>query len=168
MIPADESLSWTGSSTEGILGMASINTVKVKHRVQCYGIVLRHEDGWGVAYVKIASSMKYVDPAYLSSWRSDSSYSGDTMPCDALVSAGKDVTVLIHEATMGDDEAEMALAKAHSTFGQAIDIGRRCVSSLCGLLTDSEVLEGNQSGNVGDHIVLPARNARTNVTAYGG
>jgi ribonuclease Z len=34
-------------------------------------------------------------------------------------------TVLIHEATMADDEGALAWQKAHSTVGQAIDIGRR-------------------------------------------
>jgi ribonuclease Z len=52
-------------------------------------------------------------------------YSGDTMPTTKLVDAGKGSTVLIHEATLADDEADMALAKAHSTFGQALDIGKQ-------------------------------------------
>lgn len=47
------------------------------------------------------------------------------MPCDALVEAGNDATLLIHEATLEDDKPEMAEKKGHSTFGQAIDIGRR-------------------------------------------
>lgn len=47
------------------------------------------------------------------------------MPCDELVAAGKDATLLIHEATLEDEQAEMARAKGHSTFGQAIEIGRR-------------------------------------------
>ncbi|KAG9033520.1 hypothetical protein FRB95_014699 [Tulasnella sp. JGI-2019a] len=89
------------ASVESTLGLESIATVRVLHRVQCFGIVLRHMDGWSLVY------------------------SGDTMPCDALVEAGQGATVLIHEATMADDEVEMAAAKAHSTFGQAIDVGRR-------------------------------------------
>ncbi|KAG8906548.1 hypothetical protein FRB99_006662 [Tulasnella sp. 403] len=52
-------------------------------------------------------------------------YSGDTMPCTNLVDAGWGATVLIHEATMADDQADLALAKAHSTCGQAIEVGRR-------------------------------------------
>lgn len=36
-------------------------------------------------------------------------------------------TVLIHEATFGDDEAENAQRKSHSTIGQAISIGRKSV-----------------------------------------
>jgi ribonuclease Z len=44
------------------------------------------------------------------------------------VQAGAGATLLIHEATMANDQVEMARAKMHSTFGQAIDIGKRCVS----------------------------------------
>ncbi|KAG9016669.1 hypothetical protein FRB90_002586 [Tulasnella sp. 427] len=83
------------------LGLDSIEAVDVEHRVQCFGLVVRHKDGWSVVY------------------------SGDTMPCDRLVEAGQDATVLIHEATMADDQADLAFVKAHSTAGQAIDIGRR-------------------------------------------
>jgi ribonuclease BN (tRNA processing enzyme) len=54
-----------------------------------------------------------------------SRFSGDTQPTNTLVNAGRDATLLIHEATMADDQLEMAKKKAHSTFGQAIDIGRR-------------------------------------------
>jgi len=75
--------------------------VEVAHRTLCHGIVLDHSDGWSLVY------------------------SGDTMPCADLVKAGMDSTVLIHEATLADDQADMALAKAHSTYGQALDIGRR-------------------------------------------
>jgi ribonuclease Z len=47
------------------------------------------------------------------------------MPCEALVKAGAGATLLIHEATIDDELPEIALAKGHSTFGQAIDIARR-------------------------------------------
>lgn len=52
-------------------------------------------------------------------------YSGDTIPTQKLVQAGENATLLIHESTMADDQAEMAAAKMHSTVGQAIEIGRR-------------------------------------------
>lgn len=55
------------------------------------------------------------------------------MPCDSLIEAGKDATLLIHEATLEDDKPEMALAKGHSTFSQAIDVGRKYVP-LCALV----------------------------------
>ena len=51
-------------------------------------------------------------------------FSGDTKPTNNLVRAGQNATVLIHEATMGDDQEEMAAQKAHSTIGQAIKIGK--------------------------------------------
>jgi ribonuclease BN (tRNA processing enzyme) len=52
-------------------------------------------------------------------------FSGDTQPTNNLVEAGQNATLLIHEATMADDQEEMARAKAHSTVGQAVDIGKR-------------------------------------------
>lgn len=50
------------------------------------------------------------------------------MPCDRLIETGRDSTLLIHEATLEDTAVEMALAKGHSTFGQAIDVGSKWVS----------------------------------------
>jgi len=52
-------------------------------------------------------------------------FSGDTQPTNKLVNAGLNSTVLIHEATMGDDEIEMARRKSHSTIGEAIDVGKK-------------------------------------------
>ncbi|XP_050393712.1 zinc phosphodiesterase ELAC protein 2 isoform X2 [Patella vulgata] len=52
-------------------------------------------------------------------------YSGDTMPCDRLVTAGADCDLLIHEATMEDDLIDDAKFKTHSTTSQAIDVGVR-------------------------------------------
>jgi len=52
-------------------------------------------------------------------------FSGDTMPTDNLVRIGMNSTVLIHEASMGDDEVEIARRKAHSTVSQAIAIGQK-------------------------------------------
>ncbi|WFC99467.1 ribonuclease Z [Malassezia yamatoensis] len=79
------------------LQMQEICSVPVLHRTShCYGLVLHHVSGWKLVF------------------------SGDTMPCPALVQAGKNATVLIHEATMQDDQQELAKAKGHSTIGQAI------------------------------------------------
>lgn len=44
---------------------------------------------------------------------------------DRLVQAGKNTTLLIHEATMADEEVEKAQAKMHSTVSQAVDIGKQ-------------------------------------------
>lgn len=53
------------------------------------------------------------------------SYSGDTRPCDRLVKAGQNATLLIHEATLEDASLDKAIAKRHSTTGEAIDVGKR-------------------------------------------
>ena len=47
------------------------------------------------------------------------------MPSQNLVNAGRNSSVLIHEATMADDEADLAKKKAHSTVGEAISVGTR-------------------------------------------
>lgn len=54
-------------------------------------------------------------------------FSGDTQPTEVLAEVGKNAKLLIHEATMADDQAELARVKAHSTVGQAIEIGRKLV-----------------------------------------
>ncbi|CAE7190402.1 unnamed protein product [Rhizoctonia solani] len=86
----------------GLLGFDSIEAVPVRHRTNsCFGIVARHNNGWSFAY------------------------SGDTMPCETLAEAGKNVTLLIHEASMADEEWEKAAEKGHSTIGQAMEMGVR-------------------------------------------
>jgi ribonuclease Z len=82
------------------LGLQKIHTVDVEHRARCHGLIVKHLDGWSVVF------------------------SGDTVPTQKLVQAGAGATLLIHEATMANDQVEMARAKMHSTFGQAIDIGK--------------------------------------------
>ncbi len=50
--------------------------------------------------------------------------SGDTRPCPALVQAGKDADLLVHEATFSDDEQERALDTRHSTAREAGRVAR--------------------------------------------
>ena len=52
-------------------------------------------------------------------------YSGDTRPCDNLVKAGQNATLLIHEATLEDSMKAEAIAKRHSTTEEAVEIGQR-------------------------------------------
>ena len=47
-------------------------------------------------------------------------YSGDTRPCRALQQAGKDCTLLIHEATFEAELIEHAKSKKHSTNEEAL------------------------------------------------
>ncbi|KAI5805114.1 beta-lactamase-like protein [Geopyxis carbonaria] len=51
-------------------------------------------------------------------------YSGDTRPTTAFVGIGKDATMLLHEATFDDELRAEALAKKHSTIGEAVQAGR--------------------------------------------
>ncbi|KIY46216.1 hypothetical protein FISHEDRAFT_48033 [Fistulina hepatica ATCC 64428] len=81
------------------LGLDSFVTVDMHHGTRCYGCFLKHSDGWSVAF------------------------SADTMPVSNLQQAGGKATVLIHEASMGEGEKEIAQKKRHSTIGQAIDVG---------------------------------------------
>lgn len=84
-----------------LTGLSHIHTARVDHRgSHCYGLVVRHAtEGWSVTY------------------------SGDTRPAPELIAAGRDCTLLIHEATLEDSELEMAIGKGHSTFGEAIRVG---------------------------------------------
>jgi len=51
-------------------------------------------------------------------------YSGDTRPTTSFVSIGNGATLLIHEATFDDELIAEAVAKKHSTIGEAIRAGR--------------------------------------------
>ncbi|KAL4068530.1 hypothetical protein V8B97DRAFT_2024779 [Scleroderma yunnanense] len=83
------------------LGLQSMTTVDVEHRTICHGLIIKHADDWSIVY------------------------SADTVPVNRLVQAGQNATLLIHEATMADEEAEKARAKMHSTVSQAVDIGKQ-------------------------------------------
>lgn len=52
-------------------------------------------------------------------------YSGDTMPCEALIEIGKNSDILIHEATMEDDLWKEARLKMHSTVSEAVRVGQQ-------------------------------------------
>ncbi|KIJ28166.1 hypothetical protein M422DRAFT_235713 [Sphaerobolus stellatus SS14] len=86
---------------KSVSGLSDIYTVRAFHRGLCHSIVIKHAEGWSVVY------------------------SGDTRPNDSLAQAGHNATLLIHEATFGDDQAEAAIAKRHSTIGEAIGIAKQ-------------------------------------------
>ncbi|KAI1884252.1 hypothetical protein AGOR_G00224530 [Albula goreensis] len=76
-------------------------TCSVRHCKNAFACSLTHRSGWQLVF------------------------SGDTMPCDALVDMGKNATLLIHEATLEDGLEEEAVEKRHSTTSQAIDVGMK-------------------------------------------
>ncbi|XP_057673792.1 zinc phosphodiesterase ELAC protein 2 isoform X2 [Corythoichthys intestinalis] len=81
--------------------LEKFQTCWVRHCKNAFACSLTHKSGWKIAF------------------------SGDTMPCDALVHMGKNATLLIHEATLEDGMEEEAVEKRHSTTSQAIDTGMR-------------------------------------------
>ncbi|NWI85453.1 RNZ2 protein, partial [Pitta sordida] len=81
--------------------LAEFQTCEVQHCKNAFACSLIHKSGWKVVY------------------------SGDTMPCMALVHMGKDATLLIHEATLEDGLEKEAIEKTHSTTSQAIQTGMK-------------------------------------------
>ncbi|XP_063148646.1 zinc phosphodiesterase ELAC protein 2 [Candoia aspera] len=82
-------------------GFREFQTCEVRHCKNAFACSMVHKSGWKVVY------------------------SGDTMPCAALVDMGKDASLLIHEATLEDGMEEEAIEKTHSTTSQAVEVGMR-------------------------------------------
>ncbi|XP_069510615.1 zinc phosphodiesterase ELAC protein 2 [Ambystoma mexicanum] len=81
--------------------LEKFQTCLVRHCKNAFGCAIVHKSGWKIVY------------------------SGDTMPCDALVQMGKNATLLIHEATLEDGMEDEAVEKTHSTTSQAISVGMK-------------------------------------------
>ncbi|GAA5914929.1 hypothetical protein JCM6882_008111 [Rhodosporidiobolus microsporus] len=88
----------TLAALKSLLRLTDVVAVPVLHRCRAWGLAVTHESGWKVVF------------------------SGDTTPCPALAAAGQDASLLVHEATIEDDMPEVAEAKGHSTFGQAVEM----------------------------------------------
>ncbi|KAL8211638.1 UNVERIFIED_CONTAM: hypothetical protein K2H54_004606 [Gekko kuhli] len=80
---------------------AKFQTCEVRHCKNAFACSVVHKSGWKIVY------------------------SGDTMPCEALVEMGKNASLLIHEATLEDGLEEEAVEKTHSTTSQAIEVGMK-------------------------------------------
>jgi len=52
------------------------------------------------------------------------SYSGDTRPCELFSTMGKDSDLLIHEASFDHCKIKDAMIKKHSTYSEAIEVGK--------------------------------------------
>lgn len=78
----------------------TMETVQVKHIKYSFGCVLRKKGKWSIVY------------------------SGDTAPTQSLVEAGKNATLLIHEATFEDGLEDEARKRNHSTYSDVMRVGR--------------------------------------------
>jgi len=79
-----------------------VGTVRVPHCPDSFGLVLQDTtEKWKLVY------------------------SGDTRPCEALIDAGKDATLLIHEATLDDRLGAEAIEKMHCTVGEALEVAEK-------------------------------------------
>ena len=79
----------------------TLQTVPVIHCPESYGVVVSQGKNWRVVY------------------------SGDTRPCPALVEAGKNATLLLHEATLEDGMVCEAEEKRHCTVSEALQVAER-------------------------------------------
>lgn len=116
--------------------MWSVQTCEVDHRARhCYGLVLRlgAQASAGDQSIEVGTdSLNLSPPSNPSSSAGGAvpasfslAYSGDTRPTPNLARAAANVNLLIHEATMQDEEAEMADMKGHSTIGGALRLARQ-------------------------------------------
>lgn len=88
------------------INVKTLKTCRVKHTETSYAITITMD-----------STLNRCEPFKLT-------YSGDTLPCDELVTLGSDSTLLIHEATFPDTMPTMD-GLLHSTMSQAIEQGRK-------------------------------------------
>lgn len=88
------------------LGLRNLLQVPVDHCVRAFGCVLEHEAGWRLVY------------------------SGDTRPCARLQEAGRNATILVHEATFDDSMSSAAVQKMHSTVSDALSAGQAMSAEL--------------------------------------
>ena len=72
---ADEELAGILAGVNSGLGLVRLESVRVVHCRHAFAVALTGASGWKVVY------------------------SGDTRPCDQLVAAAKDATILIHEVS---------------------------------------------------------------------
>lgn len=88
----------------------TLESVRVYHCYEAFGLVLK------LSHVSMTQDQKTRD------WKIV--YSGDTRPCKALMEAGQDADVLIHEATFESSRVEDAVKKKHCTVSEAIQVSK--------------------------------------------
>jgi len=110
------------------LDFQDLNAIRVRHCNNSLGLVLTlppSTDNLSSSSLDSTSGLKLV-------------YSGDCRPSAELTLAGKGADLLIHEATFDDELIGDAIAKRHSTTGEALQVAQgMCVpeKSLAVILT---------------------------------
>nr|CAH8868868.1 unnamed protein product [Trichobilharzia regenti] len=126
--PNSSSPAWTlnptGEKTENWLQLLKqmnihIRPVKVPHTRSSWAYIIDSP---------CLSSIDSIDESAIQNHDSERKwsivYSGDTPSCPELVEAGRNCDLLIHEATMVDEHADLAIRARHSTTSGAIQTGR--------------------------------------------
>ena len=72
-------------------------------------------------------------------------YTGDTVPCDAVREASRDVDVLIHEATYVDEDSKLAEEHFHSTAKAAAETASECKAGMLALIHISNRYGDNEA-----------------------
>jgi len=83
------------------LGIVKFSALDADHCAEAYGVYFKHKSGWSFVY------------------------SGDTRPYDKMVRQAGSATILVHEASFGEDLVNEAIGRKHSTNKEAIDIGMK-------------------------------------------
>jgi len=83
------------------LGIIKFKALDADHCAEAYGVYFKHESGWSFVY------------------------SGDTRPYDKMVRQARNATILVHEASFGEDLGNEAIGRKHSTNKEAIEIGMK-------------------------------------------
>lgn len=83
------------------LGISSFITTIVWHCRDAYGSCITSQDGWKIAY------------------------SGDCRPSDKFSEISKGADVMLHEATMCDEDQNLAVQKNHSCTCEAVGVARK-------------------------------------------
>ena len=113
----------------------NINNLEELNRLQIYlnniiGInifaieVLHCNDAYGCIITNSQYDFSNIDVNNFNNWKI--SYSGDTRPCNNFTNYCQYSSILFHEATFDDELTKDAVIKMHSTFKEAIDVGKTC------------------------------------------
>jgi len=80
-----------------------INSIQLEHKLPCWGYRIQDEN----------QSIIFIT---------------DTLPLDEIINFSKNTDHFIHEATFTDNHTELALETKHTTFTQAIELGKKAKS----------------------------------------